>query len=65
MHHISNILEMYLNKLLMIQINCSLLIIYFKLRIILFICTFYLQATIKQGDILLNRIQKLNRVINI
>ena len=30
---------------------------------ILFVC-FFLQATIKQGDLLLNRIQKLSRVIN-
>ena len=30
---------------------------------ILFVC-FLLQATIKQGDLLLNRIQKLSRVIN-
>ena len=41
----------------------SVVILKLSFCFILFVC-FLLQATIKQGDLLLNRIQKLSRVIN-
>ena len=41
----------------------SVVILKLSFCFILFVC-FFLQATIKQGDLLLNRIQKLSRVIN-
>ena len=41
----------------------SFVILKLSFCFILFVC-FLLQATIKQGDLLLNRIQKLSRVIN-
>ena len=41
----------------------SFVILKLSFCFLLFVC-FFLQATIKQGDLLLNRIQKLSRVIN-
>ena len=41
----------------------SFVILKLSFCFLLFVC-FFMQATIKQGDLLLNRIQKLSRVIN-
>ena len=56
------ITERVLNSQLSI-LSPSVVILKLSFCFILFVC-FFLQATIKQGDLLLNRIQKLSRVIN-
>ena len=56
------ITERVLNSQLSI-LSPSVVILKLSFCFILFVC-FLLQATIKQGDLLLNRIQKLSRVIN-